>query len=518
MAKTKIYFIYSAVLLAWLLVTSVMMGLVVKIVLQQVEAAFNQRVVQLHEKIEHIARDSESILEGFAAFLGAIEYADRESASRYARQILSHYPHVFRLEVILRVERKDLAEFVARQKRTWFPEFHIRPVDYGPGEAQVPVANKPLYYPIIFVEPNLASDKRLIGTDVDSAPFLSRALNQSMQAHSSIATVPFTLAEGPRGYILVRPVLRQQRPPIPKQKQAFVALEVSADAIRKEIDFLIDNQELRLYPSGYASNDPEGLLIFVPGPLRNRFEIEFLPKFETERALNKPGQPYLLRVSQQLSRSEINLPLVIATSCFSLLSLIFLLFLLSSYFKREQQRKQSADHLLHLATHDPLTGLPNRTLLADRFSQACTRAQRRKTQFSIIFIDLNGFKAVNDTYGHDIGDQLLITSGLLLQECIRHEDTLCRISGDEFVILLENTTFQNAGVVANKILARSAEPVLTQGIELTPSFSLGIAVYPEDGTTMTEILRKADQRMYAAKGENRKNRRTLLSRGTVFRN
>jgi len=102
-------------------VTSVTAGLVFKLALHEAEVAFNQRVVQLHESIELIARDNESILEGFSAFLSAIEYADRESTSRYARQILARYPHVYALEVALTVKRSDLTEFVARQNNPGFP-------------------------------------------------------------------------------------------------------------------------------------------------------------------------------------------------------------------------------------------------------------------------------------------------------------------------------------------------------------------------------------------------------------
>jgi len=120
-----------------------------------------------------------------------------------------------------------------------------------------------------------------------------------------------------------------------------------------------------------------------------------------------------------------------------------------------------------------------------------------------MFLDLNGFKKVNDTYGHEVGDQLLKTLGGLLKECIRNEDTLSRISGDEFVILLEDTSYENAERVARKIQAKLTQPVLIAGIELNISISLGIAVYPDDGTEMRELLRKADARMYEEKEKSK---------------
>jgi diguanylate cyclase (GGDEF)-like protein len=116
-----------------------------------------------------------------------------------------------------------------------------------------------------------------------------------------------------------------------------------------------------------------------------------------------------------------------------------------------------------------------------------------------MFLDLNGFKKVNDTYGHEVGDLLLKALGVLLRECIRNEDTLSRISGDEFVILLEDMTYENAEKVAQKIHDKLVRPMLIQNINLQISLSLGIAVYPEDGTGIDEILRNADARMYEEK-------------------
>jgi diguanylate cyclase (GGDEF)-like protein len=120
-----------------------------------------------------------------------------------------------------------------------------------------------------------------------------------------------------------------------------------------------------------------------------------------------------------------------------------------------------------------------------------------------MFLDLNGFKKVNDTYGHEVGDLLLKTLGGLLKECIRNEDTLSRISGDEFVILLEDMSYEHAEKVAQKIHAKLARPVLIHDIELNIGLSLGIAVYPDDGTEMSEILGKADARMYEAKEQSK---------------
>jgi diguanylate cyclase (GGDEF)-like protein len=504
MFKTKPFWIYGLVFLVWAMVTSITTGLVFKLVLHEAEVSFNQRVAQLHESIELIARDNESVLEGFTAFLGAIEYADRESASRYAQQILARYPHVYALEVALIVKRKDLAEFIARQK-SWFPQFKMKAFSYvADRHTGQPVKKKPVYNPIIFIESMSPNTKQLIGADMDSASFLRDALNQSKKLQSSVATIPFTRVGGPRGYILFRPVPDPPRGYHSKRKQALALLEVNAEAIQKKIALLVENLDFRLYYASYSSDEPEGMLLQIADSAPpNRLKARLFPKLAAERKLNSQGQPFALRVDKQLGWSDLDLPLVIAAESTSLLFLALMLLSLSTHLRKEEERKMSANQLLHMATHDALTGLPNRTLLTDRFSQACSRTQRRDMPFSTMFLDLNGFKKVNDTYGHEVGDQLLKTLGDLLKECIRNEDTLSRISGDEFVILLENTSYEDAEKVARKIQAKLTRPVLIQGIELKIGISLGIAVYPDDGTEMSDLLRKADARMYEAKEQSK---------------
>lgn len=502
--EIKSFWIYVLVFLAWAAVTSVTTGLVFKLMLHEADAAFNQKVEQLHQNIELIARDNESILEGFSAFLSSIEYADRESASRYARQILARYPHVYSLEVVLIVKRNDLAKFIARQQRTWFSGFKVKAFSYGddPGTWR-PVKKKPIYYPIIFIESMSPDTKQLFGADLDSAPFLRDALNQSRKLQTPVATIPFQLVDGSRGYVLFNPIPNPPRGKHSKRKQAVALLEVNAEAIRKKIALLVENLEFRLYYSSYSSDKPEGLLLHSAVSETNRLEAMLFPKLTAERKLESRGQPFAFKVGKQLGWFDLDVPLVIATGCISLLFIALLLLVLNTHFRREEQREMLANRLLHLATHDALTGLPNRTLLADRFSQACSRTQRRVMTFSTMFLDLNGFKKINDTYGHEVGDELLKAVGTLLKECIRHEDTLSRISGDEFVILLEDTSYENAEIVARKIQAKLSQPLIIRDSELSIGLSLGIAVFPDDGATMNELLRKADTRMYEAKAHRK---------------
>lgn len=168
------------------------------------------------------------------------------------------------------------------------------------------------------------------------------------------------------------------------------------------------------------------------------------------------------------------------------------------------KRKAAEERISFLAYHDPLTGLPNRLLLRDRFEQAKAFAQRSGAGVALLFLDLDRFKAVNDSLGHTAGDQLLQAVAARLQLCVRQTDTLSRQGGDEFAIILSDLPGSEvAAEVARKILEQLGEPFTIDGHVLTTSFSIGISLYPSDGEDFDTLLKKADTAMYHAKDAGR---------------
>lgn len=162
--------------------------------------------------------------------------------------------------------------------------------------------------------------------------------------------------------------------------------------------------------------------------------------------------------------------------------------------------KRTQEELAHLANHDPLTGLPNRNLFQDRLEHALQGARRRGESSAVIFMDLDRFKNVNDTFGHPAGDQLLCSVAKRLQDCVRGTDTVARLGGDEFIVLLERIRADaDAQRVVSKIQAALARPVEVHGHEVFVSASMGISVYPRNGEQGTELIRNADAAMYRAK-------------------
>ena len=169
----------------------------------------------------------------------------------------------------------------------------------------------------------------------------------------------------------------------------------------------------------------------------------------------------------------------------------------------DQLEAQKAE-LEKIALHDTLTGLPNRTLFRELARAAVASAERDGGKLALLFIDLDRFKAVNDTHGHAAGDALLITLGQRLREAVRASDVVCRHSGDEFIVLLHDASqWDEVAATADRLLAAMEQPALVQGRELAVAASIGVALYPDDATDPDTLVRYADTAMYAAKNLGR---------------
>jgi diguanylate cyclase (GGDEF)-like protein/PAS domain S-box-containing protein len=170
------------------------------------------------------------------------------------------------------------------------------------------------------------------------------------------------------------------------------------------------------------------------------------------------------------------------------------------------ERKQAEEKVLHMAFHDPLTGLPNRLLFNDRAEQAMAMARREDEVLALLFIDLDRFKAINDTLGHDAGDRLLREVADRLKECVRESDTVSRFGGDEFNLLLTQVRNESdTELIAHKILRALRRPVHIDGHELHGTVSIGIALFPRDGNDVQTLIKNADTALYRAKDLGRNN-------------
>lgn len=168
------------------------------------------------------------------------------------------------------------------------------------------------------------------------------------------------------------------------------------------------------------------------------------------------------------------------------------------------ERKHGEERLAHLAHHDALTGLPNRALFVASLSRALARAQRHQLQAAVMFIDLDHFKQINDSLGHQAGDRLLQQVAERLNHAVRRGDTVARLGGDEFTLILEDITdFRDAAIVAQKILSQFNQSFDLDGHQTQVTPSIGISLYPADGGDEEALVRRADEAMYVAKKQGR---------------
>ncbi|QSZ42053.1 EAL domain-containing protein [Sulfurimonas aquatica] len=229
--------------------------------------------------------------------------------------------------------------------------------------------------------------------------------------------------------------------------------------------------------------------------------------------MNNEVMAHLL-MSKKLSNIDMRQIELSVEKIITVLAIVFVILVLLVYYfytrnykkfiqKQNEKLEESVNvktkELQRLANYDALTGLPNRLLFLDRLKQHLKHATRDEESVSILFLDLDRFKEVNDTYGHNMGDALLKHVAVRLIDSVRDEDTISRLGGDEFTIILHNTDNEDMIKVANKIQRKMQEKFVIDGIELSTTFSIGISVFPKDGITSELLIRNADTAMYKAK-------------------
>ncbi|WDE07226.1 transporter substrate-binding domain-containing protein [Thalassomonas viridans] len=189
--------------------------------------------------------------------------------------------------------------------------------------------------------------------------------------------------------------------------------------------------------------------------------------------------------------------------------IIFIIILVIMLWNRRLQVEISRSKALkiqmnHMATHDELTGLANRVLLKEQINSAIAFHQRQQLEMAVLFIDLDGFKSVNDNYGHDVGDELLVQLAQRLLLCVRKSDTVARFGGDEFVLVLTGLHHKSeAAFIADKVIHQAQMPFTLSAATVNIGCSIGIAVYPDDGGTEPELIKTADTLMYQVKGKGK---------------
>lgn len=500
-SKNQGIWLYVTLFISWVAFCITITCFFISTSIRDAQSDFIQFSNAYSEHIYDKVNSNQIILNGFAALFGALGNGDSKDASIYARQVIENYPHIFSLEIVQTVPKNDLAKFTLQQRKAGHPNFKIKTFSYDTDRKWHDTEDKPIYYPIVFMEPMRPGSEDVLGLDIGSVALLHPAMLKSIRKQGAVSSPPFHLVEGNLAYVIFMPVRPKTIPPKNSisANPAFT-VDMVVDATKMGMPDSMPtpkNLHLVVYHSDFPPEDTGGQIVHIHQPAHSALEEILFPNFR----LHKEIGPFInILVEKQMGWSDMDLPLMVMLVLASIISSAMLLAYIRTHHRSSLAEIRSKEDLWFMANHDSLTLLPNRNLFMNRMEQAIARAQRQGRNFGILFLDLNGFKQINDSYGHDAGDLLLKLIATRLQECIRAEDSVARLGGDEFIVLLEGKT--DAEVmesIAQKIRNNLSIPITINNHQFTISTSIGKATFPMHGKTTDELLQHADAKMYADK-------------------
>ncbi len=465
------------------------------------EHQFTRQAERIDQQISRTTKTQEVALEGFAQFLTLSPPPDFDSARQYASTLRQHYPELYMFEIAERVETTERAEH-ERQQLLATPDYRIHGFDYAGDRQETEIGAHNRYYPIVFIEPALPELTNLLGLDLlHSSLKLRDALTRSLILGHPVSSAPLQLMENDRGFIVFRAVHLNESNDRSEQPRYVAMLVVrSADLLPKA---LLTQPGISLsirFTTPFASHEP---VIEVDTP-RHGLEGMLFPAFHHTINISSLSGPILLSVNYQPGWENLDINHLITVS-----ALLLIITLIAFRNIRCSIRTQQADHthrlaLYHQANYDNLTHLPNTNLLMDRLEQSIKHAQRNQSRVMIGFLDLDHFKSINDRWGHDAGDQLLQQASQRLEGILRQQDTVSRIHGDEFIILMPSISNEmQAEHLEEKVIQAFAHHFTLGQFALPVGCSIGISTYPEDADEPEALIAIADQRMYEFKRRQR---------------
>lgn len=316
------------------------------------------------------------------------------------------------------------------------------------------------------------------------------------------------MLEGGDAFILLRRVERPIDNPSSARVNLFgnsmvAMLLIKTESLRDIARVASTDRRLRIEASLNAAAGGISQL-FASGPVHHGTLDALLPRLREQVVLDSRSQPTTLQFERQLHLDDLLTGETLTLLAILAGALVLTPTVLVSHFRRIEHSAREHERSTYLATHDALTALPNRHLLAARFSEACAYQQRHGTPFALMVIDLDHFKEINDQLGHEIGDQVLQAVAQRMLHTSRPYDTVARYGGDEFVVLLRDVTQPEHALSAGQSLLQAIRaPIATDAGEQTIACSIGIALYPAHGKTFEALLSAADQAMYRVKQSGR---------------
>lgn len=498
---------HASFLIAWLALSIFGLHMVITSEIKKAEQQFAQDIHELSTDIRLKLLTNDAVLSGFSAFLQAVNESDQEATTRYAAAALAPYPHIYMLEVARQLPVSEQSSLESNIKNNGQTNFSIQSFAALSGQARISETPSATIWPILFIYPALPFAQKIYGLRLETVPYLAESLRLVRHAGKAVASPIFELSEGGGAFILLRQVERASAEIKPGTPNLFgssmVALLVSksssllpADIARKNIGL---HAELLSEASHVAST-----LFQQETPAAHWLDNQTLPRFSQVVEPGISSQPVRLTFERQLSWAHLFGPSAIAIVGMLLASLLLVTVNIRRHHQATNRAATEHERAEHLAMHDALTGLPNRHLLNDRFNQNLHRWERHGAKFALFVIDLDHFKKINDSHGHEAGDAVLVATAERISQAIRASDTVARYGGDEFIVLIADV-LNEADVLGlgQKLCSLLSAPIKWRKNTILPTCSMGIALCPGDGGNFNTLFQQADRAMYQVKEHGR---------------
>lgn len=492
--------LYLYLVAIWLLAVVLFAYVIIDFSIDTAKRSFHDKVDNLYHTVEQQLDTNETIIDGFAATVDAMGKLDRVKIRDYVRRIRKRYPNIFMFEIAEKIPRQEKDSFEKLMRETVYDKFSIRRFTYDSDRKWYPSASKAFYLPIIFMQPFPPASRQVLGLDLLSNKMFVDSLQESARLHVPVATMPFELVEGHRAYVIHRPINEGVTTDKDGYAKRYVMLVLLGKSLFNGQLSSLKGYGITLYHEGFDGDGKEQIIYSQNLPASSQLQKLLFPKFSEKSSLNSQTQPFTLRVEEQMGWGLINWRMLLLLLFIALITYYVVIRYAQAYHKSRMQRAEETNRLFYMANHDTLTGLANRNLMMDRLSHAIKQAIRTKTNLAVLFLDIDDFKNINDKFGHEAGDQILVAVAERLRTCIRTGDTLARRSGDEFVIILENVASRDiAEQVVSKINETFKNNIQFDDQTIEVQISIGLAMYPEDGEEAKALLEFADKKMYEKK-------------------
>lgn len=467
------------------------------------EKQFHAEVSHIRQHLRQLMAQNESILSGFSAFLLGNELGEIDKTRAYARKMLERYPQILMFEVAQRVDSENMEPFSSYLRAQNVDPPRIWSYDYASGFVEYDIAAVTEAMPVIFIEPE--SENSQLGLNLQSIEFINSVVDQFRNDNRLLISEPIELIDGDSAIAMMQGV------------------NVNNETRPRYISLLVVKTRQLIPPAlkgeGWYFNlsgiNPDGVpfSLLSMGKRASEERGSLLPVLISEDSIALADFELQLMIDKQLLWSDLDWYYILIVTFLMLLFPLLVAAMYRVHQGIEQSNLQKQQELYRQANFDSLTGLANRLHFEDFSARVLSSAERNQIHIALFFIDLNGFKLINDKEGHDVGDLVLKRVADALTDHVRLGDMVARLGGDEFVILMDRVPdLDSILTVLNKIRGAISDITLPMARKYRISASVGFAYSEYHGYALADLMKAADNSMYGEKQQHYDNRKSSGSR------